>query len=43
MTKLEKQYAQMTPAQRKAANKAVSEMMGMPRKKSATKKTTKKK
>lgn len=44
MTKLEKQYASMTPAQRKSATKAISSMMGMPtKKKSATKKTSKKK
>lgn len=38
MTKLEQQYAKMTPAQRKAANKAISGMMGMPKKKTAGKK-----
>jgi len=32
-TKLEKEYAKMTPAQRKAATKAISDMMGMPKKK----------
>ncbi len=43
MTKLEKQYQQMTPAQRKKATAAISEMMGMPKKKTSTKKKTGKK
>ena len=38
MTKLEKQYAQMTPAQRKKATAAIGAMMGMPKKKTKTKK-----
>lgn len=39
-TLLEKEYEKMTPAQRKRATKAISDMMGMPQKK---KTTTKKK
>lgn len=39
MTKLEAEYAKMTPAQRKRATEAISNMMGMPPKK---KKNTKK-
>lgn len=42
MTKLEKQYASMTPAQRKKATAAISEMMGANTKKK-TKRTSKKK
>ena len=33
MTKLEKELAKMTPAQRKATGKAISDMMGRPTKK----------
>ena len=44
MTKLEKQYAQMTPAQRKKATAVISDMMGMPtKKKSSASKSRKKK
>lgn len=38
MTKFEQAFSKMTPAQRKRANKAIGDMMGMPQKK--TKKTT---
>lgn len=41
MTKLEKQYANMTPAQRKKATKAISDMMGMPPKKKKSTNTKK--
>lgn len=41
MTKLEKQYAQMSAAQKKKANAAISDMMGMPtKKKSGTRKSS---
>lgn len=43
MTKLEKQYQQMTPAQRKKATAAISDMMGMPTKKKSTGTSKKKK
>ena len=44
MTKLEREYAKMTPAQRKKATAAISDMMGMPpKKKSSTAKGRKKK
>lgn len=44
MTKLEQAYAKMTPEQKKRANAAISEMMGMPPKKKSTgKKTNKRK
>ena len=36
MTKLEQQYAKMTPAQRKKATAAISAQMGMPPKKSSS-------
>lgn len=42
MTKLEKQYATMTPAQRKKATSAISDMMGMPKKRTSTKRSKKK-
>jgi hypothetical protein len=42
MTKLEKQYASMTPAQRKKATAAISDMMGMPKKRTSTKRGKKK-
>ena len=42
MTKLEKQYASMTPAQRKKATAAVSEMMGMLKKSKTSSKSKKK-
>lgn len=42
-TNFEKAFEKMTPAQRKKATKAVSEMMGMPTKKKRTAKTAKKK
>lgn len=44
MTLFEKEWAAMTPAQRKRAGKSISNMMGMPpKKKTATKRTSKKK
>lgn len=43
-TAFEKAFEKMTPAQRKKATREISDMMGMPpKKKTATKKTTKKK
>lgn len=36
MTKLEQQYAKMTPAQRRKATVAISEQMGMPSKKKSS-------
>lgn len=42
MTLIEKQMAKMTPEARKKANQAISDMMGMPKKK-AKKGTAKKK
>lgn len=40
MTKLEQEFAKMTPAQRKRANAAISDMMGMPPKKKTARKPT---
>lgn len=37
-TNFEKAFENMTPAQRKRATKAISDMMGMPQKKKTTKK-----
>ena len=42
-TAFEKAFEKMTPAQRKKATAAISDMMGMPSKKKTAKKTTKKK
>ena len=43
MTKLEKQYAKMSPAQRKRTTAAISDMMGMPKKKVSAAKNSRKK